>query len=230
MKDVVIAAKERAQRFGVRNVVVATNTGATARYVRRVFGPNCQIVAVGNPRSAAQRRLVYHDGVDEETRRGLERRGIKVVLFDQGLFQAASIGGGSYDLGGDVPAEIWRGSHKTPSEDRIYGKPLSEVVEKALEGRINALTIIEHTVMSLLGDGPAVCIEVTLVAADSGLLPLNEDCIAIARPKNLHTPHAALVLHPTRARDFFNMRVKDLILVPQSKDHWFSDKPLWPDE
>jgi len=228
MKDIVIVAKKRAERFHVKNVVVATNRGASARYVREVFGPNYQIFAVGNPGSAAERRLVYHAGVDEGTRKSLECQGIKVILLDQGLFQAAAIGGQPYDLGEEVPAGIWRGSHKMPPEDQIGRITLSKVVKKALEGKINALAIIGHTIGSLLGDGPAVCIEVTVMAADSGLLPLNEDCIAIARPKNVHTPHAVLVLHPAKARDFFDIRVKDMVIVPQEKDHWFKDKPLWP--
>jgi len=230
MEDIVIVAKKRAERFHVRNVVVATNTGASARHVREVFGPNYQIFAVGNPRSAAERGLVYHAGVDEETRRSLEGQGIKVILLDQGFFQSAAIGGQPYDLGEEVPAEIWQGSHKVLPEDQIVGKTLSEIVKKALEGRINALTIIGHTIQSLLGDGPAVCIEVTVMAADSGFLPLDEDCVAIARLKNVHTPHAMLVLHPAKARDFFNIRVKDLVIVPQEEDHWFKDKPLWPDD
>lgn len=82
MNDIVAIAKERATRFRVRNVVVATNTGATANRVLEVFGPDYLVIAVGNPASAHQRGLVYHQGVTEETRRSLEQKGVKVVLQD----------------------------------------------------------------------------------------------------------------------------------------------------
>lgn len=49
MNDIVMLAKERADKFGVRNIVVSTNTGASADHVRDVFGTDCLIIAVGNP-------------------------------------------------------------------------------------------------------------------------------------------------------------------------------------
>ena len=69
-----------------------------------------------------------------------------------------------------------------------------------------------------------------LVAADSGVLPLDDDCISIARPwEASNCPHAAMVLRPAKTRDIFSntLRVKDLVLVPGPKDHWFDNGPLW---
>jgi hypothetical protein len=224
-------ARERAERFGVKNVVVATVKGETVRLVRDAFGSGFVYFAVGNPTSAHERGLVYHNGTAEETRRGLEQEGIKVILLDQGPFQAIAIGGQPYNVGGEVPSRIWRGAHKTFDDWRFLGH-LDQVINKALKGDINALWLVAQTVGSLLGDGPAVCIEITLMAADSGILPLTEDCMAISRPSPAsHAPDAALVLHPQKTcRLFEGLRIKDLLLSPRRDDHWFCDKPLWPDE
>jgi hypothetical protein len=223
-------AKQRAERFGVKNVVVATLTGESVRLVREAFGPRYRLFAVGNPPSAHARGLVYHDGTDEETRHALEREGITVILRDQGPFQAINIGGPPYDVGGEVPAETWRGAHKSIEDWGLLGH-LSEVINKGLRGEINALWVISQTIASLLGDGPGVCLEIVLMAADSGLLPLDQDCLAISRPRPAsHAPDAALVLHPRPTpRLLAGLRIKDVLLVPRSDDHWFSDKPLWPD-
>jgi len=223
-------ARQRAERFGARNVVVATLTGETVRLVREVFGPDYRLFAVGNPTTAHGRELVYHDGTTEEARRNLEQEGTTVVLMDQGPFQAISIGGQPYDVGGEVPSEIWCGAHKSIGDWGFIGR-LNEVITKGLCGEINPLWIMSQTIASLLGDGPAVCLEVTLMAADSGKLPLDEDCMAIARPRPAsHAPDAALVLHPqTTPRFLAGLRIKDLLLCPRPGDHWFCDRPLWPD-
>jgi hypothetical protein len=223
-------AKQRAERFGVRNVVVATLTGESVRLVREAFGPRYRFFAVGNPPPAHARGLVYHDGTDEETRHALEREGITVILRDQGPFQAINIGGPPYDVGGEVPHEIWRGAHKSIEDWSLLGR-LDEVISKGLRGEINALWVISQTIASLLGDGPGVCLEIALMAADSGLLPLDQDCLAISRPRPAsHAPDAALVLHPRPTpRLLAGLRIKDVLLVPRSDDHWFCDRPLWPD-
>lgn len=221
MSDIITVAKERADKCGVKNVVVSLLSGATAEAVHEVFGLGYNIIAVGNPVSAHERRLVIHKGVTAETRERLERKGIKVVLQDQSLGQAAGIGGQLFDVDG-AQFDIW--GHY------FHEAPLDEVIEKAgKDPRFNAVAIAFH-VLHWFGDGPRVCIEVTLMAADSGVLPLDADCIAIARPwPQSNCPHAALVLRPCRSRDIFRdrLRVKDIALVPGPYDHWFNNGPLW---
>lgn len=223
MNDIIALAKVRADLFGVRNVVVPTNSGVTAKAVHNAFGPHYTIIAVGNPSTAAERGLVYHRGISEATRMELEEMGMKVVLQDQSLFQAAAIGGqpyriGSYDISGHCLNPGWSCS-------------LEDVIGKASPtGPFNPVAIISNT-LALFGDGPRVCIEVTLMAADLGALPLDADCIAIQRRIDgaSNMPDAAMVLRPARTQDIFKgqLRIKDLVLVPGPKDHWFNDGPLW---
>jgi len=225
MKDIVTIAKERADAFGVKNVVVATNSGATADLVHKVFGTNYLIIAVGNPASAHARGLVYHAGVSEATRKSLEQKGIKVVLQDQSLFQAVAIGGQPFDIG-DKHFDIWGHCFNVD-----WSCSLGEVIENAgSKGPFNAVAIVSNT-LALFGDGPRVCFEVALMAADSGVLPLDADCISIQRRigGESNMPDAAMVLRPARTQDIFKgqLRIKDLVLVPGPKDHWFNNGPLW---
>ena len=221
MEDIVTLAKERAEKFGVKDVVVATISGATAKLAKEIFGQDYQIFAVGNPTSAHERGLVIHVGISEKTRKELEEQGIKVILQNQSLGQAVGIGGEDFQVGGKS-FDIWGHYFQHAS--------LQEVIEKAAPtGEFNAVAILFNT-LNLFGDGPRVCFEVALMAADSGILPLNADCIAIARPwPQSNCPHAAIVLRPCRTEDIFNhiLRVKDLVLVPGPKDHWFDNGPLW---
>ena len=79
------------------------------------------------------------------------------------------------------------------------------------------------------GDGPRVCLEITLAAADSGQLPLDADCISIATPSSYcDLPDAAMVLRPVKSQDMFTsqLRVKDSLLCPTPNDVWFSNREL----
>jgi len=201
--DIMTVAKERAEIFGVLNVLVATNTGASVRRAYHVFVLHYRFFAVGNPASAHERGLVLHDGVSEETRRSLEKDGIRVVLEDRSLFQ--------------LPGLSFMGAsleHVTSNTSR--------------DGRFNAVSIA-YNVLQLFSDGPRVCLEIALMAADSGELPLDADCISIACPSSYcDLPDAAVVLRPSRSEDIFKgqLRVKDLTLRPTPGDVWFSNGPL----
>ena len=85
--DIMQIAVQRANNFGVKTVVVATNSGASAELALEAFGSGCTIIAAGNPASAHERGLVHHVGVSEATRWRLERNGIKVALQDQSFVQ-----------------------------------------------------------------------------------------------------------------------------------------------
>lgn len=223
MKDIISLAKERADLYRIKNVIVATNSGATVKAVRDLFGLSYLIIAVGNPSNANERGLVYHQGVSEATRVELEQMGIKVVLQDQSIFQAVAIGGKPYRIGDcDISGHCF---------NIDWSSSLDSVVKHAgLTGPFNPIAIVSNTLV-LFGDGPRVCIEAALMAADSGILPLDADCIVIQRRIDgaSNMPDAAMVLRPTRTQNIFKgqLRIKDLVLVPGLKDHWFDNGPLW---
>ena len=197
-------AKQRAEVFNVKNILVATNTGTSIRTAYQVFGSDYHFYAVGNPASAHERGFVLHDGVNPLAKKNLEDMGITVVLHDCSLFQ-----------GEDVRS--------------FYGLSFDEVKRTCTpEGHINAVSVL-YNALQLFGDGPRVCLEITLMAADAGVLPLDEDCLAIACPSlYCDLPDAAVVLRPAKTADMFmgNLRIKDVALSPTSDDVWFSQRPL----
>lgn len=210
--DIMAGAQARAERSGVRNVVVATNSGASVLAAQEAFGPGYRFFAVGNPASAHDSGLCLHTGISKETRRALQAKGITVITRDQSLFQAderTDMGPSLHDAAVRAYADRFRGGRLPPKGD-------DDVV--AMTG---------HILAEFFGDGPKVCLEIALMAADSGLLPLDEDCMAIATPQ-LGFAHAAMVLRPARTQDLFSMRlrVKDLLLVPTPDDVWFRNGPL----
>jgi hypothetical protein len=208
MNEVFERAKEQAERFGITNVLVATNTGSSVKTAQDVMGDGFRYFAVGNPSSSRAKGLVLHDGISPATRAELERRGITVVLQDVPAFV------------GHEANEIF---HRA---NRAYIERFGRTFEPGETVPSNICKVMVHVLSEFFGDGPRVCMETALMAADSGLLPLDEDCMAIARPSKY--AHAALIIRPVRSAALFSthFRVKDLLLVPGDDDTWFSDGPI----
>ena len=212
--DIMARARDRAAVAGVRSVVVATNTGSSVLAAREAFGQGYEFFAVGNPAASHGRGLCLHDGISESGKAELEEAGIHVILHDQTLFQ------------GQPKCEAATDQHRTV--DRAYARRFHRGDELP-PGSADLIGITFNVLNEFFGDGPRVCLEITLAAADSGQLPVDADCISIATPSSYcDLPDAAMVLRPVKSHDMFTtqFRVKDLLLCPTSDDVWFSNGEL----
>jgi hypothetical protein len=72
--------------------------------------------------------------------------------------------------------------------------------------------IIAHT-LRCLGQGMKVVSEITLMAADAGLVRTDEEVVAIGGTG--HGADTAVVLQPVNAQDFFKLRIKEIICKPR---------------
>jgi len=87
--------------------------------------------------------------------------------------------------------------------------------ERAIRGKfgtIMPLEIIANT-LRLFGEGTKVCVEITLMAADAGLIPVDKDVIAIAGSGR--GGDTALLIKPANASRFFDLRVREVIAKPR---------------
>jgi hypothetical protein len=99
-------------------------------------------------------------------------------------------------------ARIFTGVHALSSIERAIRKDF---------GTIQPLELVAN-VLRLLGEGTKVCVEVTLMAADAGLIPVDRDIVAIAGTgKGADT---ALRIHPANAARFFDLKIREIIAKP----------------
>jgi hypothetical protein len=78
-------------------------------------------------------------------------------------------------------------------------------------GTLEPLELIANT-FRLMGEGTKVCVEITLMAADAGLIPVDKDVVAVAGTgKGADT---ALRIKPTNAARLFDLRIKEVIAKP----------------
>ena len=89
-------------------------------------------------------------------------------------------------------------------------------VERAIRknfGTIMPLELIAHT-LRLFGEGAKVCVEITIMAADAGLIPVDRDVIAIGGTGR--GADTALVIKPATASSFFDLEIRETIARPRN--------------
>ena len=89
-------------------------------------------------------------------------------------------------------------------------------VERAVRkkfGTIQLLELISHT-LRLFGEGVKVAVEITLMAADAGLIPADRDVISIAGTSS--GADTALRVKPANSARFFDLKIREIIAKPRN--------------
>jgi hypothetical protein len=101
-------------------------------------------------------------------------------------------------------AKILTATHALSSAERAIRKKF---------GTLEPLELIANT-LRLMGEGTKVCVEITLMAADAGLIPSDKDVVAVAGTgKGADT---ALRIKPANASRLFDLRIKEVIAKPSA--------------
>ena len=90
-------------------------------------------------------------------------------------------------------------------------------VERSISRRFGGLShveIIAETLRSLFGHGLKVCIEISIMAADSGAIPIEEVIVIGGRSRGADT---AVILRPAHMNNFFDMQIKEIVCIPREK-------------
>ncbi len=99
-------------------------------------------------------------------------------------------------------AKIFTGVHALSSAERAVRKDF---------GTIQPLELMAN-VLRRLGEGTKVCIEITMMAADAGLISADKDVVAIAGTGR--GADTALRIHPANAARFFDLKIREVIAKP----------------
>ncbi len=101
-------------------------------------------------------------------------------------------------------AKIFTGVHALSSVERAIRKDF---------GTIQPLELIANT-LRLMGEGTKVCVEITVMAADAGLIPVDRDAIVIAGTGR--GADTALCIQPANTGRFFDLKIKEVIAKPRA--------------
>jgi hypothetical protein len=101
-------------------------------------------------------------------------------------------------------AKVFTGTHALSSVERAIRKDF---------GTVQPLEIIANT-LRLMGEGTKVCVEITLMAADAGLIPVDRDVVAIAGTGR--GADTALRIKPANTGRFFDLKIREIIAKPSN--------------
>jgi hypothetical protein len=99
-------------------------------------------------------------------------------------------------------ARIFTGVHALSSAERAVRKDF---------GTIQPLELMAN-VLRRLGEGTKVCVEITMMAADAGLIHADKDVVAIAGTGR--GADTALRIAPANAARFFDLKIREVIAKP----------------
>jgi hypothetical protein len=100
-------------------------------------------------------------------------------------------------------AKIFTGTHALSSAERAVRKTY---------GTMEPLELIAAA-LKLMGEGTKVCVEIALMAADAGLIPTDEDVVAVGGTGS--GADTALRIKPANAARFFDLRIREVIAKPR---------------
>ncbi len=87
-------------------------------------------------------------------------------------------------------------------------------IEKAIRKKFGTIQPMElvANVLRLFGEGTKVAVEITLMAADAGLIPMDRDVIAVGGTGR--GADTALLIRPAHTPSFFDLRIEEIIAKP----------------
>jgi len=164
--------KSYVENEGIRDIVVASSTGATGAKATKIFkGHNVVIVT-------------HHFGFREPGQTELQEEYKREILSNG--------------------AKIFTGTHALSSVERAIRRDF---------GTLQPLEIIAN-VLRLMGEGTKVCVEITLMAADAGLISVDRDVVAIAGTGR--GADTALRIKPANTARFFDLKIREVIAKPHN--------------
>jgi hypothetical protein len=141
----------------------------------------------------------------------LAERQVEVVVVTS---HAGFSGEGELDMDGEAEkglrqagAKVVRASHVLSGVERSLTRKL---------GGSSRIEAISEALRSLFGQGMKVCVEITVMAADSGAIPCGDSEVVVIGGTG-EGADTACVIRPAHANSFFNMEVREIIAMPRAR-------------
>jgi hypothetical protein len=167
--DTLKAARARVEELGIKQLVLATSHGYTAKRAKVIFeGLDIRIIPVAICAGYAEEGWT----MSMAERESLEKLGLQVLVT-------------THALSGDASEGMGVAAANTVVRDTLY----------------------------LFGQGTKVAVEVTLMAADAGLLDMSAEVMAIGGTEE--GADTALVIKPAYSRKIKSLRVREIVTKPR---------------
>lgn len=92
-------------------------------------------------------------------------------------------------------------------------------VERSISNRfkgISGVEIIAHTLRMMGGEGIKVAVEISVMAADSGLIPTDQEIIAVGGTHG--GCDSAVILQAAHMNNFFDLEIREILAKPRQRN------------
>ncbi|HUW43337.1 MAG TPA: pyruvate kinase alpha/beta domain-containing protein [Thermoplasmata archaeon] len=93
-------------------------------------------------------------------------------------------------------------------------------VERSITKKLGGASRVEavaEALRSLFGQGMKVCVEISLMAADAGKIPCDDDAEIIAIAGAGEGADTAVIIRPSNANAFFDLQIREVIAMPRTR-------------
>ncbi|HMK45665.1 MAG TPA: hypothetical protein VK436_03470 [Methanocella sp.] len=93
-------------------------------------------------------------------------------------------------------------------------------VERSITRKLGGASRVESiagALISLIGAGTKVCVEISVMAADSGQVPVDGKTEIIAIGGTWNGADTACMIRPAHANSFFDLQIREIICMPRDK-------------
>jgi len=141
-----------------------------------------------------------------------------VEMIDEGMqlvvvtYHTGFLKEGENTMPPEVEEELKRKGARVVRQSHILSG-LERSISRKLGG-VSRTEAIAEALRSLFGHGLKVCVEIAVMAADSGAIPIEEIVAVGGRSRGADT---AVVIRPAHMNNFFDMEVREIICMPRLK-------------
>jgi hypothetical protein len=184
-EETIMAVSKRIDELKIKHIVVATRVGKTALRVGEVFKDSgLNIVAISHQYGYLKPgKWLIDDGIQKK----LQELGVRLCTGTMPL---------------TAPGRLFRSDWKPGSE-----KPKYHIYNTAFPFDIIADTL------RMFSQGMKVCVEIVVMAADMGLIPIEEEVISIGGTRT--GADTAVVIKPAHIHEIYNLRILEIISKPR---------------
>jgi len=187
--------KRRVEEEGIKYVVVASTSGSTGVKAAETFKDSeINLVVVAHQTGHIQPGVQL---LTEENKRTSEKLGVKVIIGTDAFTGGVSLG-------------ISR--RPAMAQPRPPNGPPPPV---RFPPSVPPVEMIISQVLRLFCQGVKVAVEIALMAADAGAIPIGQEVIAVAGSRS--GADTALLLKPSNTTNFLELEVKEIIAKPISR-------------
>lgn len=128
-------------------------------------------------------------------------------------YQYGVKGDGKWEMDLDTLKELQNMGVEVVAQSHLFSG-----IERAISNKLGGASrvdVISNALRSLFGQGFKVVVEITMMAADSGKIPVSPETEVIAIGGTGHGADVAVVIRPSHSQKFFDAQIREIIVMPR---------------